>query len=351
VSAARVPQYPVYVISKGRAFLPLTARMFVKERIPYRIVVEEPEADEYRAELGDAVLVLPFQDLGFAPPARNWCWEHALASGAKRHWMFDDNIRSFQRWHEGRRLNLDAALAMSLMEDFTERYTNIGISGPNYVMFGTGTQAPFLVNTRVYSSQLIRNDLPYRWRGQYNADTDLSLQVLSGGLCTVLFNAFLIEKMTTMKMGGGSTGNHAGDGRLRMARSLEHQWPGIVSTSRRFDRPQHQVAFNWRRFDTPLIRRDDLDWDALADAKPDMRLRRTRPARPATKRFAIGQRVLQFLIDHEGEQLTTEAIIDGVIDVNLPRQVSGAISGVRNKGYVVDRVGPGTYVFRGKVDA
>jgi len=345
------PQYPVYVISKGRADLPLTGRMFMRERIPFRIVVEEPEVDAYRAEFGDAVLVLPFQDLGFAPPARNWCWEHAIELGAERHWMFDDNIRSFQRWHAGRRLAMDAALAMHLMEDFTDRYTNIGVSGPNYVMFGTGTQPPFYVNQRVYSSQLIRNDLPVRWRGHYNADTDLSLQVIALGLCTVMFNAFLIEKMTTMKMKGGSTPNHEGDGRLRMARSLERKWPGVVTTTRRFDRPQHKVADEWRKFDTPLIRRDDIDWSAIEGTTVTLETRRTRPPRKATKRFNVRERLIAYLEEHEGEPLSWDEMVAGVTDLDSRRQVYSALSGVRSEGHVVERVGTGTYVYRGKPDA
>ena len=46
----------------------------------------------------------------------------------------------------------------------------------------------------VYSTLLIDNSLDIRWRGRYNEDTDLCLQALSLGYCTVNFNAFLIVK-------------------------------------------------------------------------------------------------------------------------------------------------------------
>jgi hypothetical protein len=45
-----------------------------------------------------------------------------------------------------------------------------------------------------------------------------------------------------------------------MARSLERVWPYVVSVDRRFDRPQHVVRDEWRKFDTPLIRRKDIDF-------------------------------------------------------------------------------------------
>ncbi len=140
---------------------------------------------------------------------------------------------------------------------------------------------PFVANVHVYSCLLIRNDLPYRWRGRYNEDTDLCLQVLAGGLCTVLFNAFLIYKMPTMTMKGGNSAElYKGDGRLKMARSLERAWPGTVSIYRRFQRPQHLVKGQWKAFDTPLKRRADVDFSKLAATNEyGMTLEQSRPSK------------------------------------------------------------------------
>ena len=119
---------------------------------------------------------------------------------------------------------------------------------------------PFYLNSRVYSCTLVLNRLPHRWRGRYNEDTDLCLQVLADGWCTVLVNAFLTQKARTMTIKGGNTAAlYQGDGRLKMARSLERLWPGVVKTSRRFQRPQHVVYDAWRRFDTPLRLKPGVD--------------------------------------------------------------------------------------------
>ena len=70
-----------------------------------------------------------------------------------------------------------------------------------------------------------------------------------------------------MKMGGGNTSElYYGDGRLKMARSLERLWPGVVKTKRRFRRPQHVVFDQWRRFDTPLKLKLGVD---LTNLKPN----------------------------------------------------------------------------------
>jgi hypothetical protein len=112
---------------------------------------------------------------------------------------------------------------------------------------------PFYLNVHVYSCTLVLNSLPQAWRGRYNEDTDLCLQVLSAGWCTVLMNIFCADKLQTKLLPGGNTTTlYQGDGRLRMARSLERLWPGVVTTRRRFQRPQHIIYDAWRRFDTPL---------------------------------------------------------------------------------------------------
>lgn len=263
------PRYPIYVISKGRFENCLTAKFLIKDGIDFKIVVEPQEKQQYADRYGsDRILVLPFSNLGLGSiPARNWVWEHAKKSGAKRHWILDDNIATIYRRYKAKRMYCNSHYAFVAAEDFTDRYTNIAISGLNYAMFTPDRQKmkPFVANVHVYSCLLILNELPYRWRGRLNEDTDLCLQVLSGGLCTVLVNAFSIQKMATMTMKGGNMEVlYKGDGRLKMARSLERVWPGVVTVDRRFKRPQHVIRDAWRGFDTPLIRRTDIDWEKLS---------------------------------------------------------------------------------------
>lgn len=251
------PRYPVYVISKGRSDRCLTARFLAKEGLDFKLVVEPQEREAYAKEFGAArLLVLPFKNLGLGSiPARNWVWEHAKKSGAARHWILDDNISGVWRRWKARKIKCEASVALRVAEDFVDRYENVAVAGLNYFMFSANRtkQPPFVLNCYVYSCLLIRNDLPHRWRGRYNEDTDLCLQVLADGWCTVLLNAFLVYKMPTMTMKGGNTDElYKGDGRLRMARSLERMWPGVVETKRRFQRPQHVVKHSWAKFDTPL---------------------------------------------------------------------------------------------------
>lgn len=253
------PRYPVYVISKGRADTRLTVRALERMRVPHHVVIEPQEYDEYRAVMApEKLLVLPFSNLGLGSiPARNWVWEHAVSRGAERHWILDDNIRDFRRLHKGDRRIVADGTMFRAAEDFVDRYENVAIAGFEYTMFAQTAECswpPMRFNTRIYSCILIKNDLPYRWRGRYNEDTDLSLRALKDGWCTVLFIAFLATKVATMKMTGGNTeALYQGDGRLEMARSLQRQHPDVTKVTRLWNRWQHKV--DYRPFKTNKLKR------------------------------------------------------------------------------------------------
>lgn len=245
---ASFPRYPVYVISKGRADSRMTVRSLEALGVPYKVVIEPQELDQYAAVIDRAnILVLPFSNLGQGSiPARNFVWDHAAASSVTRHWILDDNIQGFYRLNRNTKIQTDSGVMFRAAEDFIDRYDNVAIAGFQYESFAMRREKhpPFHLNTRVYSCILIRNDLPYRWRGRYNEDTDLSLRALKDGHCTVLFNAFLANKIATMRMKGGNTDElYKDDGRLKMAESLVEQHPDVTKIVHKWGRAQHHVDY------------------------------------------------------------------------------------------------------------
>lgn len=243
------PRYPIYVISKGRWELRHTAKSLLKRQIPFRIVIEPQEFEAYAAVLDPAlILTLPFSNLGLGSiPARNWVWEHARQSGVASHWILDDNIRGFMRLHGNQKWLTTDGATFAAIEDFADRYENLGLAGMQYELLTPRKQRwprPLILNTRIYSCILIRNDLPFRWRGRYNEDTDLSLRVMKMGWCTALFVAFLADKIATMRLTGGNTDQlYQADGRRLMAESLQRQHPDVVKVVWKWHRWQHQVDY------------------------------------------------------------------------------------------------------------
>lgn len=249
-------KYPIYIVSKGRWESRLTSRALEKMNTDYKIVVEPQEYGNYAKVIDPKkILTLPFSNLGQGSiPARNWIWEHALSQGSKKHWILDDNIRSFVRTFNNKKIKVLDDTCFQVVEDFTDRYENVALSGMQYGMFLATSEKysnPFTANTRIYSCILIRNDIPYRWRGKYNEDTDLSIRVLKDGWCTILIYAFLAYKNATLKMKGGNMDELYKDkekGRLEMAKSLQHQHPDIVKIKWKWGRWQHSVDYSRFRY-------------------------------------------------------------------------------------------------------
>lgn len=247
-------KYPVYIISKGRAYNPMTAKLFEKAGIDYLIAVEPQEEEEYIKALSkERILVLPFSNLGLGSfPARNFCWEHSIKRGASHHWLFDDNICQFKKWIQGKRQKTEKIKdAIEYVENFALKSMS-DISGYERPEFCTKVpKKPFKENCHVYSAMLIKNDLPYRWRLKYNEDIDLCLQVLHNGGKTSSCIYYMAKKIDTgSKMKGGNQTelyqNNNPKKKLLKAKMLQSVWSQYVKVVIKYNRYHHQI--NWKVF-------------------------------------------------------------------------------------------------------
>jgi len=252
------PKHPVYIISKGRWDSRHTSKALEKMNMPYSIVIEEQEYDQYAGVIDkDKILILPEkyikdydscttdQGSNGSGPARNFCWQHSLENGATSHWLLDDNIAAFGRINRNLYVHVTSGTIFKAAEDFIERYENIALAGFNYDFLAKAKTKipPFVNNTRIYSCLLIRNDIPYRWRAKYNEDTDLSLRVMKDGWCTIQFNAFIQEKATTQTMTGGNTDEIYKEGTLNKSKMLEELHPDVAKVVWKFNRWHHHVDY------------------------------------------------------------------------------------------------------------
>lgn len=206
----------------------ITSKALTAMGVRHFVVVEPQEVDAYRAAIKKMNLLaevveldMKFKEtyelcdkLGLTKstgpgPARNFAWEHSKSNGDEWHWVMDDNIRAFRMMNAGQRIKASAGAFWTAQEDFVLRYENVAMAGPNYTFFAppkkNNALPPFITNTRIYSCNFIRNEVPFRWRGRYNEDTILSLDLLKAGWCTIQFNAFLQDKIQTQQVPGGNT--------------------------------------------------------------------------------------------------------------------------------------------------
>ncbi len=252
------PKYPIYIVSKGRSESRLTSKALEEMNVNYYIIVEEQEYDDYAKVINpNKILILPQPYLYYYDTfdkldnsikskgpgaARNFAWDHSI-------WFGNRNIKA----------EVSSGTIFKCMEDFTERYENVAISGPNYYSFckTTDSVSPFTLNTRIYSCLLIKNNIPYRWRGRYNEDTDLSIRVLKDGYCTILFNAFLCGKVTTQRMKGGNTKEfYEHEGTKAKSQMLEDMHPDIAKVVWKFNRWHHHVDYKVFKNNSLVMKKD-----------------------------------------------------------------------------------------------
>lgn len=274
------PNFPLYIVSKGRWDSRLTVKTLQEMSVDFFVVIEEQEYAQYASVIPSRHLLIldkqyqrdydTFDDLGDSKSkgpgaARNFAWDHAISNGHAWHWVMDDNIRHFYRLYHNRKIEVLNGAPFRCMEDFALRFKNVGMCGPNYEFFAPKRQKvpPFICNTRIYSCNLIRNDVPYRWRGRYNEDTDLSLRMLKDGWCTIQFYIFLQGKIATQMIKGGNTKEfYAHEGTFPKSKMQVDMHPDVSRMVFKFGRVHHEV--DYRPFKkNKLILRDDIQ---IADA-------------------------------------------------------------------------------------
>lgn len=246
------PRYPCYIPSYKRWETPFTARTLEYMNVPYYIVVQPDQYLQYAKVINSKkILVLPkpwWKPGEGLIHARNWIWEHAKASGAKRFWQFDDNIKYFFRLNQHMKIPVNSGTIIRAAEDFVDRYSNVGQAGFQYEYFAPRKQRmnPFILNTRIYSCTLNLTSIKHRYDLVYNDDTDMSIKIMRDGYCTVLFNAFLCGKVPTMMMKGGNAEIYKQNinGRYKMAQALAKRYPNIVEVIERWNRHQHRVDYS-----------------------------------------------------------------------------------------------------------
>lgn len=261
------PRYPVYIISRGRWDSRQTSKTLEEIGCNYRIVIEESEYTQYASVIDPKKILVVDKDfrenpkyakpdndgrMGGSIPVRNWVWEHSISEGHKRHWVLDDNMRHFFRSLHNTRLRCYSTAPLTVCEDFTDRFENVKMSGLNYNFFVLANieKVAYYLNTRIYSCILLDNSVKHRWRGRFNEDTDLSLNILKDGDCTVLLNSFSVGKAATMTMKGGNTEEiyklqQAGfDNRYEFAKALRDHHPDVVTITQKHGRWHHHVNYD-----------------------------------------------------------------------------------------------------------
>lgn len=272
VLGGRQAKYPIFVVTKNRSeeYRFATSNWLSRMCQPHYLVVEPEQEQMYKeSKVGQSpyatvlVMDMSYKDKydccagpeitkGRTGPgaARNFCADFARNLGVDWCWILDDNSENFDRYWRGRRILAHTPEVFRSVEEFVERFDNIGIAGLNYSKFCVGEQVypPYTTNTRIYSYGLWNLNCPQiTQRGTWNEDTIQSLDILKAGWCTVQFNCWLGAKVTTQKIQGGNTEefyNKDEDGTRPKSEMLANVHPDVAKVVWKFNRVHHTVDYS-----------------------------------------------------------------------------------------------------------
>ena len=264
--------FPVYIVSKGRHDVCITSYFLTLSEVKHYVVVEEFEYEKYLSTVGQSpfttVITIPQRffdeydtlcdyendegEVRKTGPgaARNFAIWHSIQNGAKACHLLDDNLHGMYMLNENLRMKVRTPAMIRAMEEHFMAFDNVALAGPNYRSFASpdAKRPSHIFNTRIYSWIIFRNDLyekGFKFRGRYNEDTILSLDVLTAGYATAQWNMFLQHKMGTQGLKGGNTEEfYNEEGTLRKSQMLVDTYPQYAKLVWKFQRYHHTVDYS-----------------------------------------------------------------------------------------------------------
>ena len=251
---------PVYIPTRGRAADCRTARLLDKQRMPYTLVVEAPEAQAYADRHPDAItLALEAEGRGISY-ARNATLAAMRAAGHRWAWMLDDDITGFCVAPKGRCTRAPASEVLVGAAEVIMADPEVAYGALEYVQYAWQTDRPnrgMLVGPGYCDVAVLvdtRKTFPIRYRGYVDLkeDRDFVLQVLALGHKTARATRFAFECPANGSNPGGLSPTYAEAGKeVEACRRMVELWgPGVCREIRKPD-GRRDVRINWRAFAPP----------------------------------------------------------------------------------------------------
>ena len=211
-------KYPICILSYKRANkYGFTSKLLSRLKIPHYLFVEPQEEDIYKEWIGDDLycsIVIgarnySIEDKMGSSPMRNFILDCGKENSFDMVWMLDDNIKSYKRYYQGVKNDIESYDIFASVEEYIRRYDNVGIVSHNFNPFIREGDARTCIvkNNKCYSSMLIHTGNDIRFRYKYNEDVLMSIEYICKGFCNLSFNHILYDKDTSGSNKGGNQEN------------------------------------------------------------------------------------------------------------------------------------------------
>lgn len=196
-------RYTIYIPSKNRLNLCLTAELFIKNWIDFKLVIEPQEYESYEKKYGsDKLLQLDKNDAGL-PYSRNWIKNYSKSIWEDYHWQFDDDIVDIKQRENDKNFTVNPLLPIIYIEDYVDKYTNIAVAWLRDITYAWSQTDFISYNKLVTSTFLVNNAVDTMWENTVIGMNDWCLQVLFKWYCTILFNRLIHHKKPDQSFPGG----------------------------------------------------------------------------------------------------------------------------------------------------
>ena len=218
-------KYPVYVLSKLNALRSSSIKILNKSQIPFLIVIEPQDKNLYISNGHYNLLFLPEDNMGLSY-ARNFVLKYSREKDEEKHWQLDDDITGFSIYNNmGQTVtNLNITRGLSAIEEESDKYLNIAMSGPSNSCFSPKGQTKLIdINKLIASCILVNNACKSLfWSIDRVEDIDCCLSVLANRWCTLKFINILMAKRNDLEVSGNYT---SFDKYKESVKTIMNKWP------------------------------------------------------------------------------------------------------------------------------
>lgn len=199
-------KYPIYIPSKARSNNCITPNNLYKYDFnSFKIVIEPQDYKKYKNYFNENnLLQLNKNDMGIAY-VRQFIKNHS--SNYSFHWQLDDDLR-FKKRINNKNVPYNPIEMFCEVENYIDRHSNIGLAGLRNSVFAFSQKNDIAYNKQIASCVLVNTNTKCKYRKDTIEDTDYSMQILSEGYCTIIFNRLLYDNPPQGKVRGGNSVIH-----------------------------------------------------------------------------------------------------------------------------------------------
>lgn len=213
--------YPIYILSLRRYDYNDTYNSLKDMSCKnIKVFVEPSEYDKYKEKIDENDLVKLPEDFHILKEGgkhtRNYIHQYSLIHNkGGLYWLMDDNIDGFYFFQDNIKYECLNGFCFYYLEHFMKKWSNSYIGGMGYssdVVEIERSKPCIIKNSKVYSCFLINNNISNiiegeLWKGKYNEDIILCIELLQAGYPTFTTNMFLCNKLSTGQRKGGNQVN------------------------------------------------------------------------------------------------------------------------------------------------